>query len=417
VDQSPSNVLLVLMRLDLNDRNPLHARRGQEGQEVQLLDKGKTYHLLAAVLDPTHRATSAPVTGIELTGSKLETYNKVLREFQEISARFYRPGGFIDAPESYTEDRQGEVLDAMASVGCLIHDLFPTKNSVRDWLDKLLESNDATRARPLQPVTIITNDFNVPWFWLKGERTGPFLCEVCSLGLLQLSSASRSGEAHHTQPGRIDKTYEALLINGSTSLPFLDEEFDTITTLLQDSDRRAVRVFKARRANTVDDIMSLCRKYAEDHLRRNFRIVHFSGHYSGEDLLLGGETVPQYIIEPVLNGSLLVLDGCSSAHGLKAWTDVEGLTSALINKGGALGCVVTVLPVKDDPIVGAILWEAFYRDLRRGASTVGQALVRARIALRKHFDAIGSRNPVWATYQLIGSPAVQLVDEDDERDG
>jgi hypothetical protein len=416
LDQSQSNVLLVLMRLDVNDPNPLHARGGRQEQDIELLDmdREKTYHLLAAVLDPAHRTTSAPATGIELVGSKRETYNRVLTEFHEISTRFYRKGGFIDAPESYTEKQQGEVLDAMASVGCLIHDLFPTKNPVREWLDKILESS-GDRAKLAQPVTIITNDFNVPWFWLKGERVGPFLCEVCSLGLLQLSSAGRSVDTHAAKHDGKHKEYEALLIKGSTNLPFLEEELDTITALLEDSDRRAVRSFKAQRASTFDDITRLLR-YGEERLRNNFRIVHFSGHYSGKDLLVQGEPAPSVALNPVLDGSVLVLDGCSSGRGLKAWTDVEGLTSRLINDGHALGCVVTVLPVKHDPIASKILWETFYRDLRSRTSTVGQALVRARGALRDHFTAIGSRNPMWAAYQLIGSPALQLCDDDDESD-
>lgn len=122
------------------------------------------------------------------------------------------------------------------------------------------------------------------------------------------------------------------------------------------------------------------------------------------------------LLYPVLSGSLLVLDGCNSATKLDAWADVEGLTSSLINKG-ALGCVVTVLPVKNDPIVSRVLWGAFYRELRRASSTVGQALAKARLELRDHFVAIGSSNPAWAVYQLIGSPAVQLCDEEDEGDG
>ena len=85
MDHSLSNVLLVLMRLDVNDSHPLHVRGSRQGEDLPLLDEGKSYHLLAGVLDPTHRSTSAPVTGIELTGRKLKTYNRVVRDFQKIS--------------------------------------------------------------------------------------------------------------------------------------------------------------------------------------------------------------------------------------------------------------------------------------------------------------------------------------------
>jgi hypothetical protein len=416
-----SNVLLVLMCLDLKDPNPLRSR---SGLQVFLDDEDNRYQLLVAVLDPAQRATSAPVMGIKLDRNKRRTYNAVLRQFQEISARFYSERGFIDEPASYTEDRQTEVLDAMSAVGRDIYDLFRPEAegpyfrlAIREWLDKLLGASDAVRSRhrPIRPVTILTNDFGIPWFWLNNAKGCPFFCEVCSLGLLQLSAVDRATGAQQAPPGQRDKTYEALLIEGSTTLPFQDEELDMITALLSDSDSRAARTFTAQRAKIPADIYGLLGR-GEDSLLDDFRIVHFSGHYSGQKLLVGDKPVAISALYPVLSGSLLVLDGCSSAGKLTAWADVEGLTSSLINKG-ALGCVVTVLPVKHDPIISRVLWGAFYRELRRGSSTVGQALAKARGELRDHFAAIGSHNPAWAVYQLIGSPAVPLCDEEDEGDG
>lgn len=411
-----SNVLLVLMCLDLTDPNPLAPRNRL------LLDESpdKPYQLLAAVLDPTHRATSAPVKGIALTGDKKRTYNSILRQFQKISETFYNKNGFVDHPETYTNERQAEVEDAMSAVGRDIYDLFQTDdggpNPIRDWLDRLLGArhSGATRQRPIRPVTILSNDFGIPWFWLKRERTTSFLCEVCSLGLLQLS-AVRAAEIHQAPPGQQDKTYDALLIRGSNNLPFDNEELNMIRALVSEPDQRAARSFTASLAETEEDIWHLLR-LGEAKLLDDFRIVHFSGHYSGEELLLSGEPLPIAVLEKMLSGSLLVLDGCSSGSNLDAWADVEGLTSSLINKG-ALGCVVTVLPVKHDPIVSKVLWGTFYGELRRGSSTVGQALAQARNKLRDHFAAIGSRNPAWAVYQLIGSPAVQLCDVEDEADG
>jgi hypothetical protein len=410
-----SNVLLVLMCLDLTDPNPLGSR------SKLYLDESpdKPYQLLAAVLDPLHRATSAPVKGIALTGDKKRTYNNILRQFQEISETFYEKNGFVNHPDIYTDERQAEVEDAMSNVGRDIYDLFQTDdggpNPVRDWLDRLLGArNSGARQRPTRPVTILSNDFGIPWFWLKREKTKSFLCEVCALGLLQLS-AVRAAEIHQAPPGQQDKTYEALLIRGSTTLPFDEEELNTIRALVSEPDQRATRSFTAALAETKDDIWHLLRQ-GEAKLLDDFRIVHFSGHYSDKELLLGGDPLPITMLQDMLSGSLLVLDGCSSGSKLNAWADVEGLTSALINKG-ALGCVVTVLPVKNDPIVSKVLWGAFYGELRRGSSTVGQALAQARNKLRDHFDAIGSSNPSWAVYQLIGSPAVQLCDIEDEADG
>lgn len=416
-----SNVLVVLMCLDLKDPNPLRSR---SGRQIFLEEEDNRYQLLVAVLDPGRRATSAPVMGLKLNSGKRRTYNRILRQFQEISERFYSPSGFIDEATSYTEERQRKVLDAMSAVGRDIYDLFRPDDeepylrlAIREWLDSLLKAPDAGRSmqRPTRPVTILTNDFGIPWFWLKNAQDHPFLCEVCSLGLLQLSAVDRATGAQDPPPGQQDKTYEALLIEGSTTLPFQDEEFKMIAGLLSDKDQRAKRTFTAQHAKKPADIYRLLGR-PEDSLLDDFRIVHFSGHYSGQKLLVGDEPVAVSALYSVLSGSLLVLDGCSSAGKLNAWADVEGLTSSLINKG-ALGCVVTVLPVKHDPIVSKVLWGTFYRELRRGSITVGQALAKARIELRNYFDAIGSPNPAWAVYQLIGSPAVPLCDEEDERDG
>lgn len=421
MEHGQSNVLLVFMCLDLRDpTSPLRARSGSQGQSVRFLEnEDGRYQLLVAVLDPAQRSTSAPVTGIDMNRQKREIYNSILRQFQEISATYYKEGGFIDRPETYTEERQAEVMRAIQIVGCDIYDLFLTEsgrpNLIRDRLDKLLGASDPARqTRSTKSVTILSNDFGIPWFWLHRERKSPFLCEVCSLGLLQLAAVSRATEPQQVPAGQKDKTYEALLIKGATTLPFQDEELQMIGSLLGEPDRGATRTFSAELAQTPHDIFKLL-QMDQATLIDDFRIVHFSGHYTGQKLLLGGEQLPIRYLEDLLSGALLVLDGCSSARNLDAWADVESLTSTLINKG-TLGCVVTVLPVKHDPIVSKIFWGAFYRELRRGASTVGQALTTARCALREHYKRLDSRNPAWAVYQLIGSPAVQLCDEEGEGD-
>ncbi len=398
---SQSNLLLTLMRLDRNDPNPLRLRSGP-------LAKDGTYYLLTGILDPTHRNAIVPI-GIDLDGLRREIYNRVLVEFQEISAKFYRESGFIEKPDSYTDERQGEILAAMSSIGRLIYDLFPLGSSVRDWLDRLLSSN-GSGSRPTQSVTILTNDLSLPWYWLKAALSGPFLCEVCFLGLMPLK-ADKLPDACHLR-GRKDKVYEALLIKGLTSSPFQDEELDMITSFLRKADRGAARIFNAHKAKTANDIWNLL-ALRQEKLLNDFRIVHFSGNYSDEKLLLGDRQIPISVLEDVLESSLLVLHGTSNGRGSKAWSDVEGLSWNFMDKHG-LGCVMSVLPVKHDPIAGKVLWEAFYRELRRPERTIGQALVKARIRLRNYFMTLGSQNPMWAAYQLIGNPSVQLCNEADE---
>lgn len=404
------NVILVLMRLDLNDQaNPLRAGAGARGDEIQLLEKGKPYWLLAGVLDPRQRSTSVPITGIPLSDSKLYTYNAILKGFQKVSQLFYGEGGFVQEPQTYSREQQDNVSGLMANIGKLIFELFPEDNPVRVWLSDLLRREDRR-----VPLTIITNDFGIPWFWLKrGEYGGRFLCEASSLGMLQLSAVGRPGEANQ-QCEREDKRYEALLIKGSAHLPFLDREFSQIESLLE-RPSRSERPFKVVHATNSVDIKDIMWRYEEEERFSDCCIVHFSGQFSGKHLFLDGRALPDKSLFQVMNGSLLVLDGSSNARGLQAWTDVEELTSTLINKG-ALGCVTSVLPVKHDPIVSEILWKTFYSHLRRGRTTVGEALVQARLALRDHFIKIDSKNPVWLFYQLIGSGAVQLCDEEEDRD-
>src|SRR5260370_16355729 len=99
--ETPSNVLLVLLRLDLKAPQQFITTAGQQRDSVQYLVEGKQYHLLAGVLDPTNRSTGAPVTLMELTGDKLKTYNGILRDFQKISQKFYAENAFIPNPEPY----------------------------------------------------------------------------------------------------------------------------------------------------------------------------------------------------------------------------------------------------------------------------------------------------------------------------
>jgi len=399
------------MRLDLNDQaNPLRAGAGPRANEAQLLERGKSYWLLAGVLDPRQRSTSVPITGIPIGEDKLDTYNAILEGFQKISEQFYGDGGYVNEPQTYTNDQQNKMSGQIANIGRLIFELFPDGNPVRTWLADLLRRPD----RPV-PVTIITNDFGIPWFWLKREQFGGrFLCEACSLGLLQLSAVGRPGETSNEQCDREDKTYEALLIKGLSTLQFLGEEFSTIKAFLE-VPRRNERAFTVQHASTSVDIRDIIYRYQEDGRLSDCCIVHFGGHFSSKHLFIDGKAIPDESLFQVLNGSLLVLDGSSSVQGLGAWTDVEELTSILINKG-ALGCVATILPVKHDPIVSKILWETFYGHLRRGGTTVGRALVEARLALKQHFSSIDSKNPMWLFYQLIGSAAIQLCDEEEERD-
>jgi hypothetical protein len=318
---------------------------------------------------------------------------------------YCRTDGFVSRPESYNEDQQRKVLLAMSRVGRDIWEIFQDlKHPVRESIDALLKSS----GRAMQPVTILTNDFSIPWFWLNEKIDDPFLCEVCSLGMQHFSSAGGTGDAPGSGLG--EGTYDALLINGYPDLPFGRRELDTVKTLLEEEGGRAKYVFRTHYADTSKQIKILRDEDDENQRRTDFPIVHFCGKYSKDTLWLKGGPLSKNVLKDVLNRSLLVLDGYRSECGVSTWPDLVNFTSDLVNGGKALGCVVPVFPVKNDPIAARILWGSFYPDLRRGAITVGQALANARFALKTQFE----NNPVWAAYQLIGSPIGQLAADDDE---
>ena len=418
MSQTDSNpVLLLLMRLTPNHQQPL---RGGEtdgtGHWKQLHDESSM--LLAGVLDPSERLAAAPVTPIELKGSRLKNYNEILRHVENISNHYYREGGYIDRPDTYTPREQTTLSNQISDVGRHIYDLFSGGgNPVRHWLDKLLESTtEGGRGRgrigkrPLRPVTIVTNDFSIPWCWMKREIFGPSLCEVCSLGMLQLRAAigTRDDQRYEMEEAQ-PKTHRALLINGSSDLPFSNEEIDGLIKHLE-SPSRVPHTFEV---SCVDDAQGLTKLSLE--FDSEAQMTNFSGHYSSTDLLSGGKRLPERWLDSFIKDALLVLDGCSSARGLDAWADIEGLTSKLSNPSGAVGCIATVLPIKHDPIVNRVFWSEFYSHLRSRSCSVGYALTQARLALKRHFEEMASPNPTWIFYQLIGSPAVRLVEEG-ERD-
>jgi len=411
------------MRLDLRHQQPLRGGGTDRTGHWKQLQEDKSYLLLAGVLDPSERAAAAPVSPITLTDTKLRTYNEILRHVESLSDRYYRKGGYVECPETFTSEEQQAVSNDISDVGCHIYELFHgARSPVRPWLDRLLEHATNPRggsaSKEDRPVTIVTNDFSIPWYWLKRETFGPSLCEVCSLGMLQLRAAIGTARDRRDETKEIldAEVYRALLVNASGELPFSDDETDGIKNFLQ-SPSKYLPAFQVKRVSSAGDLADVEAEFDEEvQLENEFRIVHFSGHYSGNDLLIDGRRLPERYLDPFIKDSLLVLDGCSSASGLKAWTDVEGLTSKLINAGGAVGCVATILPVKNDPIVSREFWSAFYSHLRSRTCSVGYALARARLELKRHFNEIGSPNPTWLLYQLIGSPVVRLIGEEEHHD-
>jgi hypothetical protein len=413
---------LVLICLNLTDPGRTLGGHRHESAQTQLprMEEEKQYCLLAGILDPTQHNTATPLGAIPFTPAKKKLYNRILERLEYINNEYYKKDGFVARPHRFTEDAKGQLLDLIGAIGRSIYDLFegPSTKLLRKWIEDLLGTSEASKSsqRARHHVTIITNDFNIPWYWMKSWEESPLLCEACSLGMLQLGNEAVK---HETDRGwqlevQASNLYSALLINGSPALPFGNVELDTIQRVLcSDPERGSGRNFRfqVERLASVQELYDLRERFPEEgQMTEQFKIVHFTGHYSEKSLTIGEKPVQKRLLDQIVDGSVLVLDGCSSSQGLNAWTDVKGVTNELINLG-ALGCVVTVLPVKHDPVVSEVLWSAFYAALRSGgASSVGRALADARRSLKEHFQRMDSRNPAWALYQLIGNPAVRLFD-------
>jgi len=426
------NIFLLLIRLDLAETNPI-GQPWPGAQGFPKMDEDKNYTFIAGLLDASKQATRTPLLSIPFnTSERKEFYNSIVSRLEKLIELFYdRDNGLVSFPERFDGTVQAAVERDIGGIGRDIADLFPRPTPLSNWLDKIFKGERSDQ----EHVTIITNDFNIPWYWMKNAAGGAMLCEACGLGMLQLSSrtfAEPDDDRNSENPGR---NLHALLINGSggSDLPFSGEQLRSLQEFLQTgkdlSERERLRPFKVDLVTEGAGVRGLVMDHGRDDARGLYRLVHYSGHWNYEDtqsvsgksagaetpkkeLWVGDKPMSVADLKEFVESAVLALDGCSSSHGLQAWSEVENLTGKIINLG-ALGCVVTTLPVKDDPILSDKFWETFYGIFLRemGPKTLGQALRKARAALKEHLRATGSKNPAWAFYQLIGNPSVRLIDE------
>jgi ribosomal protein S24E len=425
-EDSLSNIFLVLIRLDLNsaDKTILFP-------EFRTISNSDKTQLMVGVLDQTQRTTSTPMAAIPFGKGKTKCYNRIIESVQNIQNSFKN---YLIRPYKYNKTAQFEIREKMDLIGRGMYDLLnsPHTKPLQQWLDNILKPNEdrtyRKRKREIDRsnfeikgykspphVTIITNDFSIPWYWLKNEQDGAFLCENCLLGTVQLQGTPfQYDDDEHAEEDFDTYKYKALLINGNKEMPYIEEELNYIKETLTEMGRRSMGSldFEAELVNSANKLLIMAGREMSE-LVKNLNIVHYSGHYSKKEFIINGVNVNPHPLRQIIKNSLLVLDGCSSLEGLDAWADdITNLTAYLINKGGALGCLVTPLPIKNDPIVSKVFWGEFYKKIRNGGGiTIGKALHSARISLRNHFESFGSENPSWAFYQLIGRPTILLGKE------
>jgi CHAT domain-containing protein len=424
-DLLEKNTFLIILRLGVDERYPLGKQSTKQPDLLPVMESGKQYALIAALLNPDQQKTRTPLTPIMFYDDdpedKKAIYNLILRRFQELTSMYYdSPDGFVSEPDRFTRRRQEHVSTLIGLIGRGIYELFPRNTPLMHWFDEMLLTGSRTEGRH---VTIITNDFNIPWYWMRAKETSKLLCERCPIGLLQLANqniAEFDRESYEPPLLNSQEALRALLINGShgLDLPFVEEELKELELFLQKRDRqRPLRNLAPLYVENSKMISTLWQEEDDEIIRGQFRLVHYSGHwhYDSQDdkkIQIGDRQLAVRVLKDFIDSAVLVLDGCSSSRGLQAWSDVENLTGRLLNLG-ALGCIVTPLPVKNDPIVSKVFWEAFYEGLltTKSPSTLGQALVKGREALKNHFKNLDSPNPTWAFYQLIGNPSIRLMDD------
>jgi hypothetical protein len=415
------NVLLLLLRLDPSNPAPL---RFNSIDELEFDDQ----QLLVGILEPTHKKTCTPMTALRLNGKRKSIYNRVLKGVKNISELYYgdeRKLGYIDNPHLLTEEKKKEIFEKIISIGEEINKLLSEGGStLKEWLDNTLESEPKIPKRSDQNVTIITNEFAIPWYWINKGRDDYFLCESCTLGINQLELNPRPTSNRKTKPEKEEEELRkkmetrALFIQGSSDLPFADEEMEIIINTIEGIEptvRRYSRYGRlmVEKVCSPNDLSKFVQSYDSDGpLIEQFKILHFSGHYSSKNLLIDGNVInTERFLEPIIRKSLLVLDGCSSSRDVTGWTDLGGITSEMINYG-AFGCIATILPVKANPIVGDVFWKEFYKNFVLLRNPVGQSLLNARLKLRDYFKSIISKDPTWLFYQLIGSPSTKLFEDE-----
>lgn len=412
---------LIILRFNREDLvNPLRPGLIDEGEKFKRLHPYQAT-LVVGVVDPSLRSAMTPMMMIPMDKSTLKTYDKILRGVEELNSRYRGENGYLRDPMSFNQTESSNVIDKIRFIGDQIYGLLKSSedsDAVMKWLDdRFRRYARRDSAEDEEHITIVTNDFSIPWYWLSLPGREYSLCEIVALGMLQLSSytAGYKGDADSAWRARVaqENLYKALLVNGSPTLPFARSELEAVKRGLSAPQRNgdAAAAVQTEEIESRDMLVDLRKRTPYGERIERYRIVHFTGHYSSEALMIGDDAIePREELDQFIDRSVLVLDGCSSSKGLRAWTDMDTVTGRLIQVG-AVGCIVTALPLKNDPLIAEWFWPTFYDQIRQKGVSVGQALRRARAALKDQLEQLGLYNPAWLLYQLVGNPTVDLFTE------
>ncbi len=418
------NVFLIILRLDLEAPNPLAGPDLSAAGPSAYMTKGH-HSILAGVLDPGRSQTNTPLAHIMMGAQNRKHYNWILDRMTEILREFERAdrGGTL-----LHRDRLAAFDETIDQIGTKILALLQDESgdmpsaALATALDDLLRGHEVSGPH----VTIITNDFAIPWYWMRRLGARSPLCECRPLGMLQLSGrAIRDallpdlGETavptDVITPASAPARRALLLGGGLADLPFLTDELSELVTAIEGdvNQRKFRRPFEVDRIVTQDELFSLCGTRSAHERHSLYRILHWCGHwgFSGGHLQLNGKPLEIGFLADFIRDAVLALDGCHSSRQLSPWSDLKGATAQMLAHG-ALGCVVSVLPLRNDPVTGRVFWGAFYQKLLSGSgATVGQAVLEARSALTTALEDWRLENVAPLAYQLVGNPSARLFEE------
>jgi hypothetical protein len=414
---------LLIIRVDIDPHSTTSPLRlGTDAHIHQENETAKPYYYFAGILQPSGQSKGAPVTFFHFNPQTSDRFNAILRGLRNIDRRYFAKDGFVARPASYNEKTKRDIFNEINSVGSIIYHMLRDdialandNQELGDWLSTMLKP---ASVKGVNNITIITNDFNIPWYWMKMDTASPFLCEKFPVGTVRpqpIAPPSKPAHSDAKKSSPEEYHYMALLINGAAGLPCAAEELAKVQIALSGT---RIGMHKVG-AKQYDDAYALgdFAEHSDNLLLDQVKIVHFTGRHSADrgntQLFLGGRAKAGRTLKELISGSLLVLDGCSISRGEQGLRDIDLVANEWM-KLGPLGCVMPVLPIKHDPIIAEVFWNQFYLDVRSNAS-VGKALNKAREFLRDHFRDVGFDDPTWLSYQLAGNPSVRLI-EDEEPD-
>ena len=285
---------------------------------------------------------------------------------------------------------------------------------------------DELRRHPEVPLTITTNDLELPWELMfeygDAQQPGGFTALRRPVTRMPVGRSAGRVPAASTRSTRRRVALVASVGTPPRELAGARREIDLIEARLKEEWGDKVEIDVV--ASGVQDNEPTGSRFRQILLCGSYDIVHYAGHAAFDKdrpdqsglLLHDDEICFAQKIQRLMQGNPLVfLNACETARleasverpppeGVYEGDPREGLANAFVY-GGALACIGTLWPVSDD--VAASFAISFYRRAL-GGQQFGQAMLQARIEVVNEYPD----DPSSFAFVLYGDPALQLPTPD-----